>query len=119
MSFDYSEMSSVAEELIREFGATATLTRNLDPVYDPVSGTTVAPAPLEQGCNCCVIDYPIKFIDGTNIRSGDRQVYMSVGEFEPKAGDFLTWGSEELKVVSFKRLAPGGLSVLWELQVRA
>lgn len=87
-TFNYAEMQAVAEELITEFGQQGTVTR-LGPV-DPIEGgdpvETAYPAKLVP------MTYDQRFIDGTNITTADRQIYISsVGlAIKPSVGDLVT-----------------------------
>ena len=66
-----------------------------------------------------VFDYDQKFIDGTLIRQGDKEGYMSaLGISVPLAGDVLTWAGVYCSVIACKSLAPSGLDVLYTLQLR-
>lgn len=86
-TFDYAEMQAVAEELIAEFGQQGTVTRFTTP--DPVYGGD----PVETAYTATLIPlaYNARDIDGTNILSGDVQIYISsVGlAIVPATGDFV------------------------------
>jgi hypothetical protein len=116
----YSELAATAAEIIAEFGGDATLRRKVPGVYDPATGLTTIVS-TDQVVRCVVIDYPQRFVDGTLIRVGDKQVYVgtAAGGMTPKVGDSLLSGGVEYQVVNFKPLAPALVAVLWELQVRS
>lgn len=97
-TFDYAEMQAVADELITEFGQAGTVTRTTPP--DPVEGgegtETAYPATLVP------MSYDQRFIDGTNITTADRQIYISsVGlAIEPAPGDIVTAGGVTYHVIA-------------------
>lgn len=113
----YAEMAATATEMLREFGAAATLRSITQGAYDPATGTA-AQIVVSQPATAAVFDYALKFINGSVIRQGDKQAYLAVSGIRPKIGDVLLWGDVEYAVVSFKPLAPALVEVLWELQLR-
>jgi hypothetical protein len=120
MSFDYSEMAAVADELLTEFGATATMTRNTAGTYDTSDGTTAAPTTTVQTVTAAVFDYEQKYLDGTLILAGDKQAFLSpAGITAPLQGDVLTWQGTDYTVIAVKPLSPAGVPLLFELQVRS
>lgn len=116
MSFDYNELVSTASEMLVEFGKAATLKRIVTGAYDPSTGT--APVTTTSlNTNAAVFAYDQKYIDGTLIKQGDQRAYLSPRQ-EPKQGDKLTWMGADLEIVAVKPLAPAGVAVLFEAQVR-
>jgi hypothetical protein len=118
MSFDYTEVASIAHELLEEFGAVGQLTRSTPGVYDPSLGA--APVTVtSQDVTAAVFAMPAHLIDGTTVLQGDEQAYMSaLGITDPAPLDVLTWQGVGYTVISAKRLAPAGVAVLHELHVR-
>ncbi len=97
-TFDYTEMQAVAEELISEFGQQGTIKRITPP--DPVLGgdgtETSYPATLVP------MTYDQRYVDGSLIRTGDRQIYISsVGlPIVPEPGDIVTAGGVDFNIIS-------------------
>lgn len=121
MSFNYAKTAATADRLIKRFGKTATLRRTLaDPsTYNPATGVVAQPVETQTTCSAVVIPYGDKLIDGTLIRQGDKQAFVAVVNVsEPKAGDFLLWEGVSYTVMNSKTLAPAGVNVIYELQVR-
>lgn len=118
MSF-YDELAATAEELLAEFGAAATLSRSTPGAYDPATGTDT-PATTTTQCRAAVFDYATRLVDGTLVRQGDRQAFVSVLglTFEPQPSDTMLWGGVTYTVVRVTQTAPSGQAVLYELQVR-
>jgi hypothetical protein len=96
-TFDYAEMQAVAEELITEFGQAGTVTRISEP--DPVQGGD----PVETAYTATLVPmaYSAQEIDGTEILSGDMQIYISsVGlAIEPKPGDLVAASGKTFRVI--------------------
>ncbi|RYE42632.1 MAG: hypothetical protein EOP24_31935 [Hyphomicrobiales bacterium] len=120
MSFDYSEIAELAHELLQEFGSTGQIVRK-EPSgeYDPGAGEFPV-VEVSQAVTAAVFAYPAHLIDGTTVLQGDEQAYVSaVGLVMPAPAQVLTWQGKARTVISVKDLAPAGVSVLVELQVRA
>ncbi|MGY3265803.1 hypothetical protein [Lysobacter sp. HA35] len=115
-AFDYARTAATATRLLQRFGAAATLKRRADATYDPTTGTTAATVtPLAT--TAVVIDYDAKSIDGTLIRQGDRRGYL-IAAVAPRQDDALTWQGADLTVIAVRILAPAGVAVLYEAQLR-
>jgi hypothetical protein len=97
-TFNYAEIQAVATELITEFGQAGTVTRIAPP--DPVNGgdpgETAYPATLVP------MAYNARNIDGTVIKTGDVQIYISaVGlGIMPTVGDLVTAGGVGYRIVN-------------------
>ena len=117
-TFNYNATAATADRLLKRFGAFTTVTRNEAGEYDPATGTAPITTTV-QDVTGAVFDYAHRYIDGTRILQGDRQAYLSaVGIWAPKQGDVMEWAGQKLTVITAKPLAPAGLAVLYELQVR-
>jgi len=119
MSFDYADIAATADEILREFGAAGLVTRKVPGGdYDPDTGTT-PDAEVSQNVTAVVFAYPQHLVNGTTVLQGDEQAYLSaVGLVMPKATDVFLWQGISYTVISAKPLAPAGVNVLAELQVR-
>ena len=119
MTFDYAKTAATAQRLLTKFGASTTLTRHGEPVYDPETGTTT-PSDTVSGVTAAVFPVEARFVDGSMVLATDLQAYLSaVGVAEPVPGDVLAWGSKSLTVIRAKNLGPAGVFVLYEVIVRA
>jgi hypothetical protein len=115
---DYAAKARSADRMIRAYGSTATHTA-VASVYVPATGSTTDTT-TTQTVQAAVFDYAAGMIDGTMIRTGDKQAFLSaVGVTAPRAGDSLTWGGVVHKLVTVKPLAPALVNVLFECQIRA
>lgn len=119
MSFDYSEIARVVLELLAEFGAPAVLKAKGAPVYDPATGTATA-AITSYPCTACNTQVERSYVDGTLIGDGARVFLVAPqGIPEPKPGMLLAWQGSDFAVTVCKPLAPAGVPVMYELQVKA
>jgi hypothetical protein len=120
VSFDYAAMALTADELLTEFGSSATLTRTTAGAYDPSTGTSTPETTTTQAVTAVCIDYAAEFVDGSLIVRGDKQVFLSPSGITvmPAAGDKFTWDSVEYSVINATPLAPAGITVLIEIQAR-
>jgi len=80
-----------------------------DPATTPVEDSTSA---VEDG-------YKADEIDGTMVQQGDRRYWVPAqGLTEPRTNDRLVDGADSLAIVSCKRVAPGPVVILYEVQCR-
>ncbi|SFH29475.1 hypothetical protein [Ensifer sp. OV372] len=94
----YVRLQATAQRLIAKYGQAGVVTRLTPP--DPVLGgepvSTPYPATLVP------MAYEARYIDGTNIRTGDMQIYISsVGlAIEPTVGDVVTANGTDYAIVN-------------------
>lgn len=97
-TFDYAEMQATAHELIEDFGQAGVVTRITPP--DPVLGGEPVTTPYTA--TLVPMAYEARYIDGTNIRTCDMQIYISsVGlAIEPTVGDVVTANGTDYAIVN-------------------
>jgi hypothetical protein len=94
----YARLQATAQRLIAKYGQAGTVKRTEppDPIYggDPV--VTTYPATLVP------MAYEARYVDGTVIRTGDMQIYISaVGlPIEPTVGDVVTANGADYTIVA-------------------
>lgn len=119
MTYDYVKAAATAKRMLTHFGATVTVTRVTPGAYDPVTGGSTDPVTQTWAPKGVKLEYSEREIDGSQIKTGDQRVYMSAEPgLEPQAGDTVTLGSEVWRVVRPRTLAPAGIVVLLDVQVR-
>lgn len=116
MTFNYTAGAATSLRLLERFGAAATLKRTTAGAYNPATGTA-AETVAELDTTAAVLAYPQRYIDGTLIRHGDRRALCAAG-VEPKQGDALAWQGRDLTIIAVRPVAPAGVAVLYEAQVR-
>ena len=115
-AFDYSEARGVAEELIGDFGQSATLVQMAN------SGTQYNPTLVETAhtVTLALVNYRDSQVDGSLILAGDKLVYLSTQGLAvtPDAKDKIEIAGERHEIVNLDALSPAGTVVYWQLQVR-
>ncbi|MDR1648766.1 MAG: hypothetical protein LBR71_00770 [Synergistaceae bacterium] len=116
--YDYSSIRKKTYEKLKKYGFTATLKRTV-----PGSGPSWNPGPpveAEFPILALFETYSDRMIDGTTILHGDRKVLISAEHFEafPRTTDKLIAEGVEYNIINVSPLAPGGVSILYTLQIR-
>lgn len=118
MSF-YSDLAATAGQLIREFGAAASLKTLTQGAYDNATSTA---AVTETTVGISAVVFPgagYRYLDGSQVQEGDQYGFVSaVGVNPPKVGDTITWNGAPLGVIKSSVLAPAGINVLYEVGLR-
>lgn len=116
MSFDYPKTAATATRLLQRFGAAAQIQREGAAEYNPATGQ-VEPAITTLPTTAAVFAYAQKYIDGTLVLQGDQQA-LCAPSVAPAQGDGFLWQGRRYVVVSVKPVAPAGVAVLYEAQIR-
>jgi len=116
VSFNYPKTAATATRLLQRFGAAAQVERQGDAEYNPETGQ-VEPTTVTLPTSAAVFAYEQKYIDGTLIMQGDQQAFCAPS-VAPVQGDGFVWQGKRHTVVSVKPVAPGGVPVLYEVQIR-
>jgi len=116
----YTSAAATAKRLLSKFGAPAWLHHpdGGSGIYDPNTGTVTA-ATTAYPCTAAVLNYSAKDIDGTLVLAGDAKVLIApdVGQ-APEANDKIVTADRQMTVVRCSPVAPAGVVVLYEVQVR-
>jgi hypothetical protein len=121
VSFDYTEIREVADEVIEAFGQAATLRRFTRGTYNPETGGYSGGSTADTAVKVVVTEYAKNMVDGALILATDRRVLLSAQDLsiEPNPkNDKLVVGGTVYEIVRSDPLSPGGTVVLYELQVR-
>jgi len=115
-AFDYATSASTARRLLTRYGAAATLKRTGSGAYDPTTGTNT-PVVTTLQTTAAVFAMPQQYIKDSLVLLGDQQALC-----DPAApieqGDTLTWMGRDYEVVNVRPVAPAGVPVLFEAQIR-
>jgi hypothetical protein len=105
--------------LIREFGASGTLTTVTQGAYDNATSTATT---TTSDVTVSAVVFPgagYRYLDGSQVQEGDQYGFISaVGVNPPKVGDTITWNGAPLGVIKVSVLAPAGINVLYEVGLR-
>ena len=118
--FDYARMARTAQRLIDRFGKLEKITGfvdvpNVDQPNRPGTRTLI-----DESTNCVFLAIDAKLVDGNLIRSGDMKVLAAPLSMtlDPKMTGAITRGDESWSIVNIKELNPGGIKLLYTIQVR-
>ncbi|WP_430434259.1 hypothetical protein [Methyloversatilis sp.] len=118
-AFDYARPAATAQRLLERFGRAVTLTRTTHGAYDSATGAPGTGTTVTHAGTAALLEYQQRDIDGTHIRVGDLRAYIAPDiEITPQTGDTLTIGGEMWSVIASRPLAPAGVVVLHDAQVR-
>lgn len=115
-TFDYSDAKADADALIAEFGQSGVLRRQATsgPAHNPVITTE------DFACTFVVEDYRAQEIDGSRVLVTDKRAILKAGGLAivPTTSDKLVVGGVAHSIIRVETLAPGGTTLLWQLQIR-
>ncbi len=118
-AFDYVAIEIKAAELIQKFGRNATLRRiSKVPGTTPKRWESAEGTPTDSEVRMVFLDYNIRDVDGTRILKGDQRVFLrgDVG-IDVSDQDFVIDGTVKWEVKNVQPLNPGGVTLLYELQL--
>ena len=118
MSYDYSRLIATAKRLLERFGQDMKLQAATAPSYDPSTGGASG-SQISETKPGVILPYKngITSMQEPLILAGDQQVFILL-DVAPKPTDKLQVGSRQYSIVNVKAIEPGGVMVLYELQVR-
>jgi hypothetical protein len=110
-------MSQMANELLTEFGSTATLKKVTAGTYDPSTGTATR---TESTSTITLYEEDVKGrdVDGTLIKSGDKKATISAQGLAPETGDVINYMGTDWAVVSVTRENANALAVVYYAVLR-
>lgn len=114
MTFNYARSRATAERLIARFGTTATLRQITN------SGTEWAPTQTETDTTITVVDLEREVRDAAGTLTGQskRTLYVSTAAgVTPEKDDKIVIGGTEHEIAEVRTLAPGGTTVMWEVDL--
>lgn len=117
-SFDYADMAQTALEIIEEYGVEAAIARHDSggsTPWNPVAGGST-----EYPCTVIVTYYVDSLLNGSSIKQGDKKIIVAAADLPitPTTTDTITVNGEKYSVVNVKNVAPGGVSLIYEIQAR-
>lgn len=113
----YASLKSTALGLLSDKGQSMTLTKRAAGTYDTATGTAAITETTETVYGA-VFDYAAKDIDGTLIKRGDKRVIMEASDLVPTTTDTLTIGGVVHSIIEAVPVNPGGVVVIYKVQVR-
>lgn len=117
MSF-YDRATATAIRMVEKFGAPVFLVFQESSEYDPETGDTDKKQYTYTGRGV-LLDYEARDVDGQSIQATDQRVYIAPNiAVPPSPGNKLEIAGERWEVIVSKPVAPGGITVLYDVQVR-
>lgn len=118
MTFDYTEIAETADELLAEFGQAVVLSRKAAGSYNPATGAQAVTTTTQTGVGV-LLDHESRDIDGTMIQRDDQRLLLSSDLVTtPVVDDLVAVGGTSYTIKSIKVLAPAGLVVMYDCNVR-
>lgn len=117
MAFDYAAMRDTADELLDEFGQAAAIRRITNGGADPYAPTQTT---ADSAIVCVVTEYAHREKDGTRVQARDRKVLVKAGglAITPTPADKFVLGGLVSDIIDVCPVEPGGVVMLYEIQVR-
>jgi hypothetical protein len=118
MSF-YTDLAATASQLIREYGASASLKTITQGTYD---NATSKAGTADATVSVSAAVFPgagYRYLDGSQVQEGDQYGLIAASVVNPpKVGDTIAWNGAPLGVIKSSVLAPAGINVLYEVGLR-
>jgi len=119
MAFDYAEIADVATELLTEFGQTITRRTVSNGAMNLSTGVVTS---TTADVSRIGVAFPVKSgittLRGNLVQAADIELMLDPGGAVEISDRYIV-ASQEFSVVSYERLAPAGVSVLYTLHLRA
>lgn len=114
----FAEEEALAQQLIRENGTTCQILRRTaatGPDHNPLPGATTS-----EDCLAVLVNYKLREIDGTLIKTSDRKALVSTDGVSsvPTVRDQFQIGTDTYQVVNVSTISPADVAVMWNLQLR-
>ena len=120
--FQYARLARTAQRLIDRFGITETIVGFVDIPNPDKPNRPGERVTYEVAAPAVFLKIDEKFIDNTLIKAGDMKVLLSPldAKFNPNITGTITRTSENevWSIVEIKPLNPGGVKLLYTMQVR-
>lgn len=115
---NYNELKATARKLLKSFGQSMTITRDVAGAYNPETGA-ISNTQQTYTDFGVVLPYSegVSSVPDSLIQAGDRKVFIQLST-EPKPTDKITIAGVVHNIVNVMPLEPSGINVLYELQIR-
>jgi hypothetical protein len=116
MAVNYTNLQKTADNLINNFGGTATLIKVTNGVYDPSTGE-VTNVPTESTITIVQSKFKTMEIDGTNIQTNDLKLLLKAGS-NVEIKDKIKINNVTYNVINVTPTQPGNIKTHYIVQVR-
>ncbi|MCB2186486.1 MAG: hypothetical protein KQJ78_08720 [Deltaproteobacteria bacterium] len=120
MPLDYDHLRTRAWEMLASYGQPVTLRHFTPAAFDPDDGRPLAHGATEFAARGVTSEFRENQVDGSLIQRGDHLLLLASQDPACRAapGDLVSMGGETWRVEHAGRVAPGGETIMWRLQVR-
>lgn len=124
MGFYERLRDSKAGPMFRKYGMSVTLRRTTQGAYNPSTGGMGAGTAVDYTCLVVVTEYNDFVVDGTLVKRGDKRLLVAAKglDITPSVGDVFLLNDGQWKVPdstgAVKTLAPAGVAIMYEVQIR-
>lgn len=126
--FNYAKPKANATKMLTRYGQSVVITSHVIGAYNPDTGSSTDTTSTQTGVGVIFEwgkqgsspSYGKSMIDTSSILTGDKQLYLSAtGITTPNIGDTITdINGSVYTIIMLKELAPSGVTVLIECNVR-
>ena len=117
MSF-YSGLALTAKSLLTSKGQTVTFSRDNITVNNQITGEQTKGAATTYTGVGAALDFKTGEIDGEHVQFNDKRLILEATTTAPEIGDAATIGGLTHRVIDVKTVSPGGVVVIYILQLR-
>jgi len=120
---DYTRMRAMTNQQLKDKGLTCTITKQTAGTYSTSTGVASV-STSTQSAYGALFDYENKNIDGSLVKKGDRKLLLSAlntagaALTAPSVNDTVTANSVTYTIVAVRPVAPSGLAVAYDCQIR-
>lgn len=116
-TFDYASLGARTQALLTRFGQPMTLVRQTGGAYSAGAATQAA---TNEACNGVLTDYSALERANSQIEMDDRRALIAGPALTaiPTGADQLVIGADTFAVVRASAIAPGGVVLAYDVQVR-
>lgn len=124
MGFYERLRDSKAGPMFQKYGMSVTLRRTTQGAYNPSTGAMSAGTSADYTCLVVITEYNQFVVDGTLIKRGDKRLLVAAKGLDvvPSVSDVFLLSDGQWKVPdsggAVKTLAPAGIAIMYEVQVR-
>ena len=121
---DYTRLRSMSNQQLKDKGLTCTITKQTAGTYSTSTGVASVSTSTQSAAYGALFDYENKNIDGTLVKKGDRKLLLSALNTAgavltaPSVNDTVTANSVTYTIVAIRPIAPSGVAVAYDCQIR-
>lgn len=111
-------LTTIATQLITQFGEAVTFTREVPGEYDPTTGDTLPSNTVTYTAFGVPENYKNQEIDGVTVMQGDRKVTIYKTTMVPEVNDAITLNGANYRVIDVELIRAQGQDIIYQMQVR-